>query len=196
MVRLIQIWPGCGVGGALVNLEADGFGAGEGDEAGFRVLDDGVAERGAGAGTEVDHAVGKAGFFEDLDETGGDGGRVARRLEDDGVAGDDGGGGHAGHDGEREVPGRDDGAHAERDIEEFVALARILDGRAGGGQAQRLAGVELEEIDGLADIGVGLGPVLADFVGEPGHEFELAPADDFGSAKEQRDAFFGCGAAP
>jgi hypothetical protein len=126
-------------GGALVNFEADGLGAGEGDEAGLGMLDDGVAEGGAGAGAEVDHAVGHAGFFKDFNETGGDGGRIARGLENDGVAGDDGGRGHAGHDGEGKVPGRNDRAHAERNVEQLVALAGILNGRGGGGQAQRFA---------------------------------------------------------
>ena len=44
IVRLIQIWPGRSFGGALVNLQSYRLGAGEGDEAGFGMLDDGVAE--------------------------------------------------------------------------------------------------------------------------------------------------------
>ena len=71
--------------------------------------------------------------------------------------------GHAGHDGEGEIPRRNDRADTERDIEQLVALARVLDGGGGGGQAQRLARIELEKIDGLAHVGVGLGPVFADF---------------------------------
>ena len=55
-------WPG--LGGALVNIETDGLGAGEGDEARPGVLDDGVAEGGAGAGAEVDHAAGHARLFQ------------------------------------------------------------------------------------------------------------------------------------
>ena len=65
---------GLRVRGALINLQADGFGAGKGDEAGLRVLDDGVAEGSARTGAEVDHAVGKAGLLEDFDKSGGDGG--------------------------------------------------------------------------------------------------------------------------
>ncbi len=161
---------GLGLGGGLVDFEADLLAAGEGDEAGLRVRDDGGAEAGAGAGAEVDDAVGHAGLFEQREEAGGDGGGVDRGLEDDGVAGDDGGGGHAGHDGEGEVPGRDDGADAERDVAELVALAGELDGGGGAVEAEGFAGVELEEIDALAYVGVGLGPVFADLVGEPGAE--------------------------
>ena len=170
IVRLMKCWPGWVLAARLVDFQADGFGSGEGDEARLRVRDDGRAEGGAGAGAEVDDAGGQAGFFEDAEEDGGDGGRVAGGFEDDGVAADDGGGGHAGHDGEREVPRRDDGADAERNVAELVALSGVLDGRGGGVEAEGFAGVELEEVDGLAYVGVGLGPVLADLVGEPGAE--------------------------
>ena len=84
--------------------------------------------------------------------------------------------------------GRNDRAHAERDVEELVALAGILDGRGCGGQAQGFAGVELKEIDGFAHVGVGLSPVLADFIGEPGAELEVAAANDFGGIEQQGDA--------
>ena len=86
IVRLIQIWPGCALAARSLNVEADGLRAGEGDEARLGMLDDGVAEGCAGAGAEVDHAVGHAGLFKHLDEFGRDGGRVAGGLEDHGVA--------------------------------------------------------------------------------------------------------------
>ena len=54
---------GLSPGGALVNLQAYFLGAGEGDEAGFGVLDDGIAEAGSGAGAEVDHAGWEARLF-------------------------------------------------------------------------------------------------------------------------------------
>ena len=44
MVRLIQSWPGCCVGRALVDVQADFLGAGEGDVARLGMLDDGIAE--------------------------------------------------------------------------------------------------------------------------------------------------------
>src|SRR5581483_9566510 len=62
-----------GARGALVDLQADLFGAGEGDEVDLGAFD----EEAAGFGTalqEVDHAVGEAGFGEERDEAGGDGG--------------------------------------------------------------------------------------------------------------------------
>ena len=112
-----------------MNVEADFLRSGEGDEARLWVLDDGVAEGRAGAGAEIDHAAGHACFFEHINKARGDGGRIAGRLQDDGVAGDDGSGRHAGHDGEGEIPRRNDRAYAQRDVEQLVALAGELDRR-------------------------------------------------------------------
>ncbi len=176
-----------GAGGALVDFEADLLGAGECDEVDFGVLDDDAAGLGATL-DEVDDAVGKADFLEEFEEAGGDGGRVGGGLEHDSVAGDDGGRGHAGHDGEGEVPGRDDGADAERHVTELVAFAGELDGRLGSVEAEGFAGVELEEVDALANVGVGFGEVLSDFEGEPGAELEVAGADESGGAEKEIDA--------
>ena len=145
-----------------MDFEAYLFAAGEGDEASVRVRDDGGAEAGALAGAKVDDAGGHAGFFKQREEFGGDGGGVDGGLEDDGVAGDDGGGGHAGHDGEGKIPGGDDGAGAERDVTEGVALAGELDGGGGAVEAEGFAGVELHKVDALGDVGIGFGPVFAD----------------------------------
>src|SRR5271157_381572 len=71
---------GTDFGGALMNLQAHGFGAGECDEAGLGMLHDGVAEGRTGAGAEVHNSAWKSGFLKDLDEFGGDGGGVAGGL--------------------------------------------------------------------------------------------------------------------
>ena len=68
-------------GGALEDALADFHRAGEGDEAGERVIDDGVADGAAGAGQEVDDARGETGFFEDFHEAVGDDRRDRRGLE-------------------------------------------------------------------------------------------------------------------
>ena len=65
---LDEVLAGLGLGGALVDLEADLLGAGEGDEAGLGMRDEGAAEVRAGAGAEVDDAVGQAGLFEQREE--------------------------------------------------------------------------------------------------------------------------------
>ena len=79
-------------------------------------------------------------------------------------------------------------------VAELVALAGELDGGGGLVEAEGFAAVELEEVDGLAYVGVGLGPVFADLEGEPGAELEFALADEVGGAEEQGGALCdGCG---
>src|SRR5579863_5014358 len=168
-----------------MNFEANGARAGEGDEAGLRMLDDSIAERGSGAGAKIDHAIGHAGLFEDLDKARSDGGRVARWLEDHCIAGDDSGSRHSGHDGEGEVPGRNHRTYAERNVKKLVALAGILNGSRGPGQAQRFARVELKEVDRLAHVRVGFGPVLANLVDEPSHELKSALVNDFSRSQQE-----------
>jgi hypothetical protein len=102
----------------------------------------------------------------------GDAGRLLGGLDDDGVARDQRGDGHAAADRQREVPGADDDGDAARLVPLLVELAdeppeRLRARRGMGGQA----GVVLAEVDGLADIGVGLAPGLAGLLdhdaGEP-----------------------------
>jgi hypothetical protein len=82
-------------------------------------------------------------------------------LRHDRVAGGQRGGGHAERDGDREVPRGDDRADAARDVGQLVALAgRLQQRRAVLLQVDGGAGVVLEEVDRLADVGVGLRPGL------------------------------------
>ena len=104
--------------------------------------------------------------------------------------------GHAGHDGAGEIPRRNHRADAERNVGQRVALARQLHGRLGFGEAQGLARVELAEIDGLGNVGIGLEPVLRNFEHQPGHEFELALAHHIGDAEQERGALLDRSAAP
>ena len=75
------------------------------------------------AGQESEHARGQARLLQDLHQLVADHRRLLGRLEDDAVAARDGGGDHAGGDGQREVPGRDAQADAQGDIVELVVLA-------------------------------------------------------------------------
>ena len=70
------------------------------------------------------------------------------------------GGRHAHGDRDREVPRRDDRHHAARRVAHLVALAGDLEERLAAIERDGAAGVELEEVDGLADVGVGLVPGL------------------------------------
>ena len=90
MVRLIQIWPGWVFAARSLISRPTSL---EPVKAMKRVLgccDDGVAEGGAGAGAEIHHAGRQSGLLQHFKKLGGDGRRVAGRLEDHGVAGHDG----------------------------------------------------------------------------------------------------------
>ena len=63
-------------------------------------------------------------------------------------------------------------------------------------ETQRLARVEFQEVDGFGGVGFGFGPVLADFEHQPGVEFELALAEDFGGAEQHAGALFDGGVLP
>ena len=70
-----------------------------GDEVGAELLPE--------PGQEREDPVGQPAFPQRLHEQCRDGRRLLGGLQDDGVAGDEGGARHAGRDREREVPGRD-----------------------------------------------------------------------------------------
>ncbi len=126
----------------------------------------------------------KSGFKQDFRKFSRDGRRFARRFEDHCVADHESGYRHAHHDGEGEIPRRNDNAHAERKIYYLIAFARELNNRLRVGKLHGLAGVVLAKIDGLGDIALGLGPGLAGFVDKPSIELVLALAKDLGSAEQ------------
>ncbi len=98
--------------GDFVDVQADFAGAGESDVASFGMGDHGIAEAGSSAGAEIYHALGHAGFFEQFHKLCGDGGRIARRFQDDRVTADDRCDRHPGHDGAGKIPRRNHRAHA------------------------------------------------------------------------------------
>ena len=77
-----------------------------------------------------------------------------------------------------------------------IVLAGKLNRRLSFREAQRFAGIELAEVDGLGNVGVGLGPVLADFEHQPRHVFHLALAHQVADAEHQTGALFDRSAAP
>jgi hypothetical protein len=180
----------------LVDVQSNLARAGESDVANLRMRHQRIAKASAAARAEVHNAFGHAAFFEQFHELRRNRRRIARRLQHDRVAADDRSDRHAGHDGAGKVPRRNHGADAERNIGQRVALARQLHGRFGLREAQRLARVELAEIDGLGNIGIGLEPVLRNFKHQPSHVFQLALAHDIGHVKQKRRALFDRRVAP
>jgi len=80
------------MGRAFVDAKADVAGAGEGNEAGEGMVDEEVADFAAGGGKEIEDALGHARFLQGFDGLIADHRRQRRRLEDDGIARDQGGG--------------------------------------------------------------------------------------------------------
>ena len=169
---------------ALDDAQPDLLRSREGDVARLRVVNDHVAHLAARPGHEVDDARGDARLFQKLEELVGDGRRVRRGLQDDGVSGDERGGGHPRHDGEREVPRRDDDADAERNVFEPIVLALDTRQRLRRGVAQHLSRVELAEVYGLGGVGVGLRPRLRHLVNHPRGEVVSALAQKRGHAEQ------------
>ena len=149
-----------GLGGLPVDRQADVARAGERDQGDVRVLDQGRADLLADAGQEVERRpAGRPASRKISISCVGDHRRLLGRLHDDGVAGDQGGGGHAGEDRQREVPGGDDDGDAARSLDGVGLAGHVA--VPGLGQAEHLAGVVLAEVDRLGDVGVGLAPGLA-----------------------------------
>ncbi len=155
-----------------------------------------IAESRARARTEIHHPFRHAAFFQQLHELGRDGGRVTRGFQDDGVAAHDRSQRHASHDGAGKVPGWNHRAHAQRNIQERVALSRHLHRQFCPGQAQRFPGIVLAEVDGLSDVGVSFSPILAHFKNQPGAKFKFAFAQQVTRAEEQAGTLFDQSTAP
>ena len=160
------------------------------------MADDEVTNLSARAGKELETLWWEACFVEDLHKLGGDGGSFAGWFDDDSVASDECGDGHANEDGEGEVPGRNDDAHAEAEVGELSVFAGHLDEGFGLRVAQHLACVVVAEIDSLSGVGFCLQPVLAGLENHPGVELALAALEDCGGAEEAGGALLGGNGAP
>ena len=127
--------------------------------AGWR--DERRAGAGAVAGHEVDHAGRQAGVGQRLHEVDGRERRLLGRLEHHGVAADQGRedlpGGHR----DREVPGGDQPAQADRLADRHRELVAQLGRRRLAVEAAALAGHQLRHVDGFLHVAAGLGDDLA-----------------------------------
>ena len=104
------------------------------------------------AGDDVEDAGGNAGALGELGQREGGEGGLGARVDDDGAAGGERGGGLAGDHRGGEVPGRDQrgdagGLAPELDLGVVQVRGDALDVRAAG-----LLGVELDEARGVVDL--------------------------------------------
>ena len=122
--------------------------------------------------------------------------RLRRRLDDGRIARDQRGGGHAGADGQGEIPGTDDGGHAAGLIRLMVQLAHETAQSLWLEQANGNPGIVLAEVDGLADVGIGLAPGLASLANHYGGQFVPAPPHRGSGSNEDLRAIQGLAIAP
>ncbi len=120
----------------------------------------------APTGQEGQYPWGQPARHQGRDQPSGDGRRLLGRLETHGIAGRQCRRHHAGGNGEGNVPRGDDRGHASGLVVHRVHLPRWrLHTSAGTGvKGPHLPAVVLAEVDGLAHVGVGLGPRLARLV--------------------------------
>ena len=159
------------------------------------MLDQRRADRFASARQVIQHARRQAKLLKNIQQPGRDDRRLFGRLHDDRIARDQGGRRHAGENGERKIPRRDDDRHATRQMHESILFAGHV-AAALGLHGHGLLGVELAEVDRFADVAVGLAPSLAASVNFPGGQLEAALAHYFGRAPQESGALFDRPGAP
>ncbi len=137
----------------------------------------------------MQHVAGHAGLPEDFAEQPGNAAGLRRGLDDGRVARHQGGGGHAAADGQREIPGTDDRGHAAGLIPVVVQLAHEPTQPLRLEEPDGLAGVIFAEVDGLADVGVGLAPGLARLANHHGGQPIAVAADRGGRLQDDLRAF-------
>ena len=131
-----------------------------------RAVEHRLADHRAPAHDEVEHALGQAGAVQDVDDAPRRSpGTRSAGLKTTRVAVGQRRRDLPGRDGDREIPRRDDADDADRLAGDLDADARAHRGHDLAGEAQRLAGEELEDLrgaDGLADaLGAGSCPPRA-----------------------------------
>src|ERR1035441_9260211 len=171
-------------GSLLVKPLSDFARAGERDGLERRGVNQCLAERAAGAGHEVDHAFGNAGFVERFDDAPGAEGRGGGRLDEHGVAADERRGELPGGDGAGEIPRRNEADYADGFAQREHVDAVALGGHQHAGHARPFAAEIAEDIDGAAYFALGFGQRLAFLAGHVGGHLLEFPVEDVGGFEE------------
>ena len=157
--------------GSFPNPQPDFFGPGEGDEIHSRMRHQMRADFSARARQQIHHAGRQPCFDEQPHQPRAEDGRLVRWLHNHRVSRHDRRRGHAGENRQREIPRRDDHAHAPRPPLLKVRFARDGLRALRPAQLPHHGGVEVAKINRLSHVRVRLGPVLAgleDFQGAEG----------------------------
>ena len=162
-----------------------GFGrAGDRDQADFGITAHRFADRRAAALHQVDDAAGHSGVSKGADELGAAHGRVGGRLEDNGVAADQGVERFPGGNGHGKVPRRDQSADADRLADgEAELVGQFRRGRVAV-EASAFAGGQFGHVDGLLHVAAAFGDGLAGLACDPLADGLFALGEDFTGAAE------------
>ena len=170
-------------------LQADFLRAGEDDAVDAVVVDELLSDGRARSGDEVEHARRQAGLDHHLGELCAEQGRIARRLEDDGISRGQRAAGRTRRERERKIERRDHRPHAVRPQHADVVFAgperaHLLDESV---VLLDLIAVVGHQIRAFFDIADALEPVLADLVAHQRGELVAVMANRVRDAADGRE---------
>ncbi|MNS58254.1 hypothetical protein D3C72_911690 [compost metagenome] len=160
------------------DLTTHAHGTGEADAVDFRAVDQCIAHHATAAHHQVEHTGREACAGDDFGQGPGATWNQVCGFQHDAVAVGQGRGDFPCRDGDREVPRGDQTDHAQGFASDFNVDARTHRRQVVAGQAQALAGEELEDIAGAGHFADGFRQGLALFPGQQGAEF-FATGEDF-----------------
>ena len=178
-------------GGGLHDAAAGVGGAGEADLSNFGIDQQFFADHAAGAGDDIQHALGSAGvldrFVDDLTSAQIGERRGAGRFDDDAVAGEQRWTELVAHQRNREIPRHDGAADAEGFAQNDAMAAGVEHHRAGA-HGFRHAAVMIEGVDEAADFQNRLAHRLALFFGQQSGELFFLLQNGMAGGQENRAA--------
>jgi hypothetical protein len=179
-------------------VHPDVFRSGEDDAVDVLVVDQLLARGAAAAGDEVEDAGGNPGLVHHLHQFVAEERRHRRRLEDDGVAGDERAARRPRGEREREVERRDDRPDAVRPHDARILFARPQCAELPGESVMlgELIAVVLDEIRRLLDVADAFEPVLAGFVSHQRRQLPAVIANPVRDFLQERDAVLPRAGAP
>ena len=171
--------------GLLDDSQSGFFRSGKGNDVDTRMGNEGLSHV-RPAREEAQHTVREPGFFIEFKQEVPHHGRTFRRLEQHGVARDQGRRDHPRGNGQRKIPWRNDHGHPAWQPFEVVHFTRFLPQELRLFQVTHLSGVEFEKIYGLRHVGIRLSPGFSGFKNFPRGQVKSALSHAFRHGTEVR----------
>ena len=184
----MKFCPGSVLRGTLMDLQAHRLRSRKRHEPYLRVRHHRTAELEPLPRAQVHHPIRQARLLQQAHKPRRNRRSIDRRLQNHRVPADDRRRRHPRHNRKRKVPWRNHRADAQRYVTKLVTFSGKLNRCRRSIEPQRLASIELQKVDRLAHIRIGLAPVLADLIGQPRAELELPLANQRRRPKQQPGA--------